>query len=111
MANRLQFHLDEHIPVAVAEGLRRRGVNVTTTVEEGLLSSTDRDQLEYARAEGRILVTHDADFLRLHRQGEPHAGIVYGHSGDHSVGEVIRFLLLLDEMLLPEEMVGRVEFL
>lgn len=35
----------------------------------------------------------------------------YGHAGDHSVGQVIRFLLLLHEILSPEEMVGRVEFL
>jgi predicted nuclease of predicted toxin-antitoxin system len=111
MANRLRFHLDEHVPAAVAEGLRRRGVDVTTTAESGLLSADDREQLEHARREGRVLVTHDADFLRLHRLDLPHAGIVYGHSGDYSAGQVIRFLLFLAEILSPEEMVGRVEFL
>ena len=54
---------------------------------------------------------HDADFLRLYRKDVLHAGIVYGHAGDHSLGQVIRLLLLLHEILSPEEMVGRVEFL
>lgn len=111
MANRLRFHLDEQVPVAVAGGLRRRGVDVTTTAEAGLLSADDRDQLEHARREGRVLVTHDADFLRLHSTDLAHAGIVYGHPGDYSAGQVIRFLLFLAETLSPEEMAGKVEFL
>ena len=34
----IRFHLDENVPLAVAEGLRRRGVGVTTTSQAGLLS-------------------------------------------------------------------------
>ena len=36
MARTMRFHLDEHVPHAIAEGLRRRGIDVTTTVEAGL---------------------------------------------------------------------------
>ncbi|MFH1920766.1 MAG: hypothetical protein ABIP48_12860 [Planctomycetota bacterium] len=32
----IRYHLDEHVDPAVAEGLRQRGVDVTTTVEAGL---------------------------------------------------------------------------
>jgi hypothetical protein len=31
----IRYHLDEHVDPAVAEGLRRRGVDVTTEVETG----------------------------------------------------------------------------
>ena len=32
----LSFHLDEHMHPAIAAGLRRRGIDVTTTFEAGL---------------------------------------------------------------------------
>lgn len=38
MAEKVRFHLDENVSNAVAEGLRRRGVDVTTTPEEALIS-------------------------------------------------------------------------
>ncbi|MDO9117903.1 MAG: DUF5615 family PIN-like protein [Nitrospira sp.] len=36
MADQVKFYLDEHVPKAVAEGLRRRGVEVITVQELGL---------------------------------------------------------------------------
>jgi hypothetical protein len=45
MARTIRFHLDENCDRAVAEGLRRRGVDVTVTPEVGLLSATDEAQL------------------------------------------------------------------
>ena len=41
MARTMRFHLDEHVPHAIAEGLRRRGIDVTTTVEAGLRGTSD----------------------------------------------------------------------
>ncbi|MEA5618572.1 hypothetical protein VB711_12095 [Cronbergia sp. UHCC 0137] len=37
MTERIKFHLDENVSNAVALGLRRRGINVTTTSEAGLI--------------------------------------------------------------------------
>ncbi|MGH9673690.1 MAG: DUF5615 family PIN-like protein [Bryobacteraceae bacterium] len=59
------FHLDEHIPASIAAALRRRGIDVTTSAESGLLGANDAAQLSFAASAGRVLVTHDADFLRL----------------------------------------------
>jgi len=44
----LRFHLDEHIPFALADELRRRGVDVTTTADAGLLGAEDESHVEYA---------------------------------------------------------------
>jgi predicted nuclease of predicted toxin-antitoxin system len=77
----IAFQFDEHIPRAVAQALRRRGIHVVTTVEAGLLGAADMEQLLRATAEGRVPVTHDSDFLRLHRQGQHHAGIAYCEQG------------------------------
>jgi hypothetical protein len=41
MPRTILFHLDENCHRAIAEGLRRRGIDVTTTPEVGLISATD----------------------------------------------------------------------
>ena len=41
MPDRLRFHLDEHVDPAIAEGLRRYGIDVTTTVEAHLHTEED----------------------------------------------------------------------
>src|SRR5215216_4371094 len=60
----ITFLLDEHVAHAVAQALRRRGIDAQTTTEAGLLGATAAELLAYARRAGRVLVTHDDDFLR-----------------------------------------------
>ena len=60
----IRFHLDENVHHGVARGLRLRGIDVTTTTDSGLVEATDEGQFQFAVGEGRVLVTHDADFLR-----------------------------------------------
>ena len=67
----IRFHLDEHIARAIADGLRRRGIDVTTTAGAGLSAALDSEQLAFSRLQGRVLVIHDAGFLRLHQRGHP----------------------------------------
>jgi len=110
MAKTIRYHLDEHIATAVAVGLRSRGIDVTTTAEARLATATDEAQLEYARDAGRVLVTHDADFLRLHDSGTKSAGIVYCHQQQTSLGELVRGLVLIHSVLSPEDMRNHVEF-
>jgi predicted nuclease of predicted toxin-antitoxin system len=111
MTDRIRFHLDEHIDPDVARALRRYGIDVTTTVEAGLRTQSDVAQLEFAIRERRVLVTHDADFLRLAERVSQHAGIAYSTRTARSLGEMIRSLILIYEILAPEEMTGRVEYL
>lgn len=111
MAQRIRFHLDENVDPVIATALRQYGIDVTTTVSAGLRTSGDEAQLAFARREGRVLVTHDNDFLRLAAQDPDHSGIAYCHLEARSIGEVIRGLRLIYEVLLPEEMRGHVEFL
>ena len=57
-----------------------------------------------------MLFTQDDDFLRLHASGVIHAGIVYAPQRT-PVGEMIRGLMLVYQVLDAEEMQGQVEFL
>ena len=111
MAGKIRFHLDECVAAAIADGLRRRGIDVTSTAERQLRESDDSRQLAFAKEEGRVLVTQDADFLRIHRRGIPHAGIVYYTAGSLSAGQILRGLILLHAVLASEEMTGHLEFL
>jgi predicted nuclease of predicted toxin-antitoxin system len=111
VADRIRFHLDEHVDPDIARALRRYGIDVTTTVEAELRALDDPDHLDFIRCEGRVVVTHDADFLRYASQNSDHPGIAYCQMGARSVGEIIRSLILIYEVLTPEEMAGHVEYL
>jgi predicted nuclease of predicted toxin-antitoxin system len=111
MPQSLKFHLDEHVDPAVASGLRRRGIDVTTTIEAGLQGAQDKDHIAFALPAGRVIVTHDDDYLALHAQGAPHAGIAYCHQHARSVGEIIRMLALMWQVLEPMEMESRIQYL
>jgi predicted nuclease of predicted toxin-antitoxin system len=107
----MRFHLDQHVAHAIAEGLRRRGVDVTTTADAGLLDAPDEAHVAFALREHRVIVTQDADFLRLDAADVEHAGIVYARQGSRSVGEMVRFLALMDQCLEEAEFYGRVDYL
>ena len=62
MSNSVKFQTDEHIPSAVIIGLQRRGIDVLSTPQAGLLGSSDRDQLTFATQQQRVVVTQDDDF-------------------------------------------------
>lgn len=111
MARTIRFHLDENVDEAVAVGLIRRGVDVTTTQQVGLGGATDQLVFSHCQQSGRVLFTSDKDFLRLHSSISDHNGVVYAHQQRISIGDAIRGLLLIWEILEPAEMAGRVEYL
>jgi predicted nuclease of predicted toxin-antitoxin system len=111
MSQTIRFHLDEHVSHAIAHALRRRGVDVSTTTDAGLLRVEDGDQLAYATAERRVLVTHDPDLIELAHCVQAHVGIAYCDQERRSLRSIIRSMLLIWEVLSPEEMEGHVEYL
>ena len=110
MAQKVRFYTDEHVARAVINGLRQRGVDVLTVPEAGLLGASDEEQLTQATTEGRVFFTQDTDLLRLHAAGVQHAGIVYAAQGT-SVGDLIRGLMLIHQVLDADDLRGQVEFL
>lgn len=110
MEEKIDFYMDEHVHPAVTAGLRRRGVNVLTAQEAGLLNTPDEQHLTMAAELGRVIFTQDADFLRLHASGLRHTGIVYAHQRT-PIGAIVRGLMLLYQVLAPEDMNDHIEFL
>lgn len=111
MPRTIRFHLDEHVAHAVADGLRRLGIDVTTTVDTGLLGASDVQQLSFGFSQVRAIFTEDAGFLALAQAGARHAGLVYCQQNSRSIGQVIRALQMIWEIYEPDEMRNRVEFI
>jgi len=107
---RIRYYTDEHVSRAVIGGLRQQGVDVLSVPEANKLGTSDLEHLAFAFAEGRVLFTHDDDFLRLAAAGVCHAGIVYAHQRT-SIGEIIRGLMLIYQTLDAEDLTGQVEYL
>ena len=108
MPQTIKFHLDENVNPAIARALRIRGISVTTTPEVGLIEADDEEQVEFAKTEGRVVFTHDDDFLRIEID---HAGVVYCGQGRRTIGEIIQWLILMWETLDTEDMENKVEFI
>ena len=74
-----RLYADEDFPHPVVLELRRRGHDVRTVQEAGRAGQgiDDSEVLADATADNRAVLTHNhSDFKRLHRQGQPHAGII-----------------------------------
>jgi len=110
VARTIRFYTDEQMPTVVAAGLRRRGIDVLTVPEAGMCGAADAEQLAFATINARVVVTRDADFLRINAARTEHAGIAFVRP-DMTVGDIIRAPTLVFEVLEPEDMVGRVEYL
>lgn len=111
MTRAIRFHLDENANLAIASGLRQRGIDVTTTKDAGLIGASDAEQLDYARREGRVIFSQDADFLTMAATTAEHAGIAYARKGKRSIRQVIDQLELIHSVLTMEDMQGHVEYL
>jgi len=70
----------------------------------------DEDHLTLALSQGRVILTQDADFLRLHAAGARHSGIIYARQ-QTSVRMIIRGVMLIVEVLDAGEMVDQIEFI
>ena len=65
---RLYFDADS-MERAIIAGLRARGIDAISALETAMAEQSDEEQLEFARAEGRVLFSFNvSDFHRLHTQ-------------------------------------------
>jgi predicted nuclease of predicted toxin-antitoxin system len=111
MAEGIRFHFDESVELAVAKGLRRLGLDITTSQEMALLHKDDDVQFAFAKAQGRVIVTHDTHFFGLVAQQAEHPGLVFCEMHSRSIGEMVRGLKHIYDNHTPQEMSGQIEYL
>jgi len=107
----IRFHLDEHVAGLIAIGLRRRNIDVTTSLEVGLIGASDAEQLAFAHRTQRVIITQDVDFLKLNAADMAHAGIAYARQSSYSASQFLQRIVRLYDSLTAEDMSGQVEYL
>jgi predicted nuclease of predicted toxin-antitoxin system len=111
----IALYMDQHVPRAITNGLRLRGVDVLTAQEDGTSALDDASLLDRATALKRVLFTQDDDLIieaanRL-REGISFYGVIYAHQLRVSVGMCVRDLEMIAKAGEPEDIINDVQFL
>lgn len=105
--------LDVHVPIAIAEGLRRAGIDVLTAQEAGCGLLDDEALLAFAAEQGRVLATQDADFVgivsRWNHESRDSEGVIFARQGV-PVGIFLENLELCLHCLTDDELRNQVVF-
>lgn len=111
----ISFYMSHHVPSAITEGLRSKGVDVVTAYEDGAEQYDDDRLLARASELGRVLFSQDDDLLAVAQRwiaaGKPFAGLIYGHQRALAIGRAVQDLELIAKASQPDEMQSRVQFL
>jgi hypothetical protein len=95
----VSLYMDHHVPSAVTEGVRERGVDVLTAYEDGAHRLSDPELLQRASGLSRVLFTRDSDFLaeaaRLQESGTGFSGVIYAHPLGASIGTCVADLEII----------------
>jgi len=87
---------DEHVPRAVAHGLRLRGIDVLTVQDDDLRGIADSQLLDRATKLGRPLFSQDRDLVvearRRQKEGIAFAGVIYAARVDASQQRPIYYM-------------------
>jgi predicted nuclease of predicted toxin-antitoxin system len=111
----LALYMDVHIPRAITNGLKRRGVEVITAQEDSTAKLDDPPLLDRATELNRPLYTQDDDLLaearRRQTAGEVFSGVIYSHQLRSPIGRCVDDLELVAKTFEPEDLKNRVEFI
>ena len=109
------LYMDVHVPMAITEQLRRRGVDVVTAIEDGAATLEDDELLARASELGRVLFTQDIRFKALaedwQREGKAFGGLIFGHQLRGTIGQFVKDLDLIAQASAPDEWRSVVEHL
>lgn len=108
------YLLDVHVPRAVAEGLRLRGIDALRAQENGSARFADVALLRRATELGRVLVSQDVDLLKIAHEwsarGNAFGGLAFAPQST-AIGVLVRDLESLARHASPAELVSRVVFI
>jgi len=95
-----RLYANENFALPVVVALRRLGHDVLTTYEAGRSDQAipDDEVLQYAHSENRIVLTlNRKHFIRLHREGADHGGIIVCTYDPDFTGQAERINEILKE--------------
>lgn len=106
----MKIYADENIERSVIEGLRRRGIEVISAGELEYYGKPDEFHIRKASEMKAVILTHDNDFLMIAERID-HSGIIFSHSRNVSIGQCIRGVELIVNVLSDKDIKNHIEFL
>lgn len=103
----IKVYADENVEKSVVFSLKEKGFDITSVNIEERKGLTDDDQLDFAIKEGRAILSHDPDFVKICEDKE-HPGILFiprRRKPEEIVKRVVRILEILDMEDLKGEII------
>jgi hypothetical protein len=113
----LALAADENFNNDIIRGMLRRrpDLNIVRVQDVGLSGASDSTVLEWAAAEGRVLLTHDVSTITQHAYERSSAGLpmpgVFQVAREVPIGVAIEDIILLAEYSHDGEWAGQVRYL
>ncbi len=104
-----KFYSDENVPLAVSRAIKKRGIDILTAKDTGMLHQEDKAQLSFAISEKRAVITHDSDFLNLIAK-ETHYGLLF-FTKQVEIGQAIEEIERIYLAYTAEDLKGIILFL
>jgi predicted nuclease of predicted toxin-antitoxin system len=110
----IDLYLDEDVNVLIADLVRARGFQVTTTQEAGQVGTTDENQLAFATSQGKAILTHN----RVHfealaqiyfEEKKAHCGIIIAVR--RAPKELSRRVLILLDSVTADEIENQIHYI
>ena len=111
----IALYMDVHIPQAITDQLRRRGVDILTAFEDECQELADDQLLLRVTQLSRVLFTQDIRFRVLAEtwqvEGKQFSGLIFGHQLGGTIGQFVRDLELIAKASEPDEWMNAVEYI
>ena len=106
----MKFLADEHIELSIVTGLKFLGIDAISVNEADKRESDDEEILSFAKDNDRVIITRDSDFIKLHKRGAEHAGIVF-ISKFLAIGKIIGEIEKISMLFEPEHIKNTVIYI
>lgn len=111
----IALYMDVHVPQAITEQLRRRGIDVLTAFEDRTQELRDDQLLVRVTELKRVLFTQDIRFRVLaetwHTEGKYFSRLIFGHQLGGTIGQFVKDLELIANASEPDEWINAVEYI
>lgn len=111
----IALYMDVHVPQAITDQLRRRGIDVLTAFDDETQEIPDDRLLERVTQLKRVLFTQDIRFRVLAEtwqvEGKQFSGLIFGHQLGGTIGQFVKDLELIAKVSEPDEWRNSVEYI
>jgi len=111
----IALYMDVHVPQAITEQLRRRGIDILTAFDDETQELPDDQLLIRVTQLNRVLFTQDIRFRVLAEtwqiEGKQFSGLIFGHQLGGTIGQFVKDLELIAKASEPDEWMNTVEYI